>query len=84
MSHDVFDNVIMEIRTACSAERFCQLHNAIDVICYKSVADCNGAYLGIGMLSVRGSAENDHAMAHLDVRPCKTVNHVSCTYRQQV
>ena len=40
--------------------------------CYvtKSLFGCVGAYLGMGMFSVRGSAENDHAIAHLDVRPC--------------
>lgn len=31
---------------------------------------CVGAYLGSGTFSVRGSTENDHAIAHLDVRPC--------------
>lgn len=36
------------------------------------MVDCDGAYLGMGMFSVCGSAEKDHAMAHLDVRPCKT------------
>lgn len=30
-----------------------------------------GAYLGIGMSAVRGSAEKDQAIAHLEVRPCK-------------
>ena len=31
---------------------------------------CVGAYLCIGTFSVRGSTENDHAIPHLDVRPC--------------
>ena len=31
---------------------------------------CVGIYLGNGTFSVRGSTENDHAIAHLEVRPC--------------
>ena len=38
------------------------------------VLTCTGAYLGIGMSPLLGSAANDHAMPHLEVRPCNTLH----------
>ena len=38
------------------------------------VLTCTGAYLGIGMSALLRSAANDHAMPHLEVRPCNTLH----------